>query len=83
MRAQKILQTISTLHILTAFYITETKLSIIFNCIFLQKDQDTLIEQSLTLIEQSGKCYNTLIKQSALKPNLICEHNFEHNRLDF
>ena len=67
MGAPKILQTISTLHILTAFYIADTRSGIILIVFlvhylpFLQKDQDTLIVQS----------GNTLIKQSALKHNLI------------
>jgi len=52
MCAPKILQTINTMHILTSFYITETRIgiiSIVFSSLFafsLQKDQDTLIEQS-------------------------------------
>ena len=46
MRVSKILQTISTLHILTAFYITETRIGIIFSSFLQQKKQDTLIEQS-------------------------------------
>ena len=50
MRVPKILQTISTQHILTAFYITVG----IIICCFLQKDRDTLIEQSLTQIKKSG-----------------------------
>ena len=59
-RTPKILQTISTLHILTAFCITETIIGILFIvfsslfAFFQQKNQDTLIEQSVALIELSG-----------------------------
>ena len=51
-RVPKLLQTISTLHILTVFYITETRIGIIlivFSSLFAfvsTKDRDTLIEQS-------------------------------------
>jgi len=61
MHGPKILQTIRTLHILTVFYITETGIGTILLLLahylhfFLQKGRDTLTEQSLTLIEQSGK----------------------------
>ena len=41
-------------------------------CIYSTKDRDTLIEQSLTLIEQSGNAKNnTVIKQPAFKHRLI------------
>ena len=54
MHAPKLLQTISTQHILTAFYITETRIGIIlivFSSLFASISTQ---EQSLTLIEQSG-----------------------------
>ena len=54
MRRPKILQTINTLYILTSFYITQTRIGIVFSSLFaffLQKDRDTLIEQPLTLID--------------------------------
>jgi len=52
MHTPKLLQTINNLHILTAFYIIETRIGIIlivFSSLFAfisTKDRDTLIEQS-------------------------------------